>query len=221
MNCLEYRRAIGADPQLLSAELAGHAGACPACAEFGAEMRLLDERIAAALRIPVSSATSPAIPVRERRLRLPLAMAASFLLAVTVAAILWLTLPRASLAHAIVEHMEHEPAALIAREPVAPAALAYVLEKSDARTQGSLGRVTYAMSCWFRGHFVPHLVVDEGHGPVTVMLLAHESVTEPVHFAESGLAGVIVPAARGSIAVLTRDDSQVDAIAARLARVLR
>lgn len=220
MNCLEYRRAIGADPQLVNAELASHAGACPACAEFGAQMRLLDERIAAALRVPVPSDTSSAERVRTRRSRLPLAMAASFLLAVTVAAVLWLTLPRSTLAHAVVEHMQHEPASLLEHEPVAAPALVDVLQKSDTRTHGALGRVTYAQSCWFRGHFVPHLVVDEGHGPVTVMLLAHESVAEPVHFSESGFTGVIVPAVRGSIAVLTRDESQADAIAARLAKVV-
>lgn len=221
MNCLDYRRAIGADPYLVSAELASHAGACPACAEFGAEMRALDERIAAALRIrvPNSSTSESRAPARRLR-RLPLAMAASFLLAVTVATVLWLTLPRESLAHDVVEHMVHEPESLLVHEPVAPAALQEVLRKSDAHTQGSLGRVTYAMSCWFRGHYVSHLVVDEGHGPVTVMLLAHERVSEPVHFSEGGYTGVIVPAAQGSIAVLTRDESQVEAIAARVSKVL-
>jgi hypothetical protein len=220
MNCLDYRRAIGADPHLVSAELASHAATCSACAEFGAEMRALDERIGAALRIPVPSSAASGTPAARLSSRLPLAMAASFLLAVTVAAILWLAFPRESLAHAVIEHMRHEPASLVAHDPVSTAALEEVLRKSDTHTQGSLGRVTYAMSCWFRGHYVPHLVVDEGHGPVTVMLLAHEKVSEPVHFSEGGYTGVIVPAAQGSIAVLTRDESQVEAIAARVSKVL-
>lgn len=220
MNCLEYRRAIGADPQLVNAELASHAGACSACADFGAQMRLLDERIAAALRIPVPTATSPAARVPERRSRLPLAMAASLLGAVAVAAVLWLALPRSTLAHEVVEHMRHEPGSLVMHDPVSKSAVDEVLSKSETRTQGSLGRVTYAMSCWFRGHYVSHLVVDEGHGPVTVMLLTHEEVAEPVHFSEDGFTGVIVPAAQGSVAVLTRDESQADAIAARVAKLL-
>lgn len=219
MNCLEYRRAIGAEPQLANAELASHAGACPACAEFGAQMRLLDQRIAAALRMPVPNATLPAERARERRSRLPLAMAASFLGVALVATFLWLTFPRASLASEIVDHVQHEPGALVVHAPVSAWALEEVLRKSGTRTQGSLGRVTYAMSCWFRGHYVPHLVVEEGHGPVTVMLLTHEKVAEPVHFSEDGFTGVIVPAAQGSVAVLTRDESQVDAIAARVAKL--
>lgn len=218
MNCLEYRRAIGADPQLLNADLASHAGACPACAEYGAAMRLLNERIGAALRIPVPPGAALPQVASSRRARLPLAMAASFLLAAVLATILWLALPRASLARDIVEHLEHEAAALEARAPVADSVLAEVLRKANARPQGTFGRVTYAQSCWFRDHFVPHLVVDEGSGPVTVMLLTHENVRETVRFSEGGYTGVIVPAARGSIAVLTRDASQVDAIAARLAK---
>lgn len=220
MNCLEYRRAIGADPQLVNAELASHAGACPACADFGAQMRLLDERIAAALRIPVPAAKSQASRVRERRLRLPLAMAASFLVAALVATTLWLTFPRTTLASEIVDHTQHELASLLTRDPVSASAVDEVLRKSETRTQGSLGRVTYAMSCRFRGHYVSHLVVDEGHGPVTVMLLTHEEVAEPVHFSADGFTGVIVPAAQGSVAVLTRDESQADAIAARVAKLL-
>lgn len=221
MNCLEYRRIIGADPHDASAELVSHAGACPACAEFGAEMRKLDERIAAALRIPVPDGSASETRSPARRQRLPLAMAASFLLALAVAAILWLTLPKDTLAHDIVEHIRHEPASLQVHEPVSTAALDEVLRKSATRTQGSVGRVTYAMSCWFRGHYVPHLVVHEGHGPVTVMLLAHEKVDEPVRFSEGGFSGVIVPAAQGSVAVLTQDQSQVEAIAARVARIVQ
>ena len=37
------------------------------------------------------------------------------------------------------------------------------------------GLVSYANSCVFRGHHVPHLVVQTEAGPVTVMVLVHES----------------------------------------------
>lgn len=50
------------------------------------------------------------------------------------------------------------------------------------------------------------------------MLLAHEKVSEPTKFSEGGYTGVIVPAQRGAIAVLTRNDEQVPAIARRLSK---
>ena len=217
MNCLEYRRSIGAEPWRTDAELEAHARSCAACAEFGAQMRQLDARIESALRIPVPLWSSIG-SLTERWPRAPLALAASLLLAVTVAAILWLALPRSSLADEVIAHMQHEPEALHASVPLAPSAVAEVLAKSQMRLRAPLGRVTYASSCLFRGHLVPHLVIDAGRGPVTVMLLSDERVARPLHFSEQGFTGVIVPAQRGAIAVLTWDESQVAAIAARLSQ---
>lgn len=216
MNCLEYRRRVGAEPRNDSEELASHARGCPACAEFATQLRQFDSRIEAALRIPVPLWSSIG-SISERWTRAPLALAASLFLAISVAAILWLTLPRSSLADEIVEHMQHELPSLQTTEPVPPEALARALQQSGTQLRQPLGRVTYAQSCWFRGHFVPHLVVHDGGGPVTVFLLEHESVSKPEHFSEGGFIGVIVPAPRGAVAVLTRDESQIAAIAARIA----
>ena len=43
---------------------------------------------------------------------------------------------------------------------------------------------------------VPHLVVQTEMGPVTVMVLVHESVAKPVPFEEQGYRGVIRARAR-------------------------
>jgi hypothetical protein len=68
------------------------------------------------------------------------------------------------------------------------------------------GIVSYAASCAFRGHRVPHLVVQTPSGPVTVMVLVHESVSRPTQFDEQGYRGTIVPMpGHGSIAVLMQD----------------
>ena len=65
--------------------------------------------------------------------------------------------------------------------------------------------MSYAQSCQFRGHTVPHLVVQTAMGPVTVMVLPHDSVAKTVRFDEEGYRGVIVPVAgHGSLAVLAR-----------------
>jgi Protein of unknown function (DUF3379) len=77
-----------------------------------------------------------------------------------------------------------------------------ILARSGVRLK-DIGRVSYAMSCTFRGHRVPHLVVQTQTGPVTVLLLPEErSITEPQALDEGGYAGVILPAPRGGIAVL-------------------
>jgi len=160
----------------------------------------------------------PATPGRPRWL----ALAASVVVALCTAAVLWLAVPRASLARDVVAHMADEPQAWqVTESAVAPAKLQAVVSAAHMRLAPSGGRVSYANTCEFRGHEVPHLVVQDSSGPVTVMVLVHESVRSAVDFDEGGYRGVIVPVAgHGSIAVLTRshtlDAAAIDRIAASL-----
>jgi hypothetical protein len=116
--------------------------------------------------------------------------------------------------------MAQEPQAWKVTESAVPSAkLQAVVTAAHMKLLPSGGLVSYANICEFRGHEVPHLVVQAASGPVTVMVLVHESVRSPVDFDEGGYRGVIVPVAgHGSIAVLTRshtlDAAAVDRIAA-------
>lgn len=149
-------------------------------------------------------------------------MAASMLLAVVVAGGLWLSVPKSSLAADVVTHMQGEPDAWKRTDvPVPAPALQDVLRDSHLRLTAGAGMVSYANSCGFRGHQVPHLVIQTESGPVTVMVLVHEQVSKPVQFDEQGYRGVIVPVAgHGSLAVLTRgravDINAVQHIASRV-----
>jgi hypothetical protein len=105
--------------------------------------------------------------------------------------------------------------------PVQSSKLQDVLRDSHVRLAAGAGMVSYANSCEFRGHQVPHLVIQTEAGPVTVMVLVHEPVSKPVQFDEQGYRGVIVPVAgHGSLAVLTRgpatDIKTVEEIAHRV-----
>ena len=135
-----------------------------------------------------------------------LAMAASVLIGLVVAGSLWLAAPDSSLAADVVAHMAGEPQAWARTDvPVPPPELAVVLRDSNMRLDPNAGMVSYARSCLFRGHRVPHLVVQTEMGPVTVMVLVHESVPKPVRFDEEGYRGMIVPVpGHGSLAVLAR-----------------
>jgi hypothetical protein len=219
VNCEEARLAIGAEPGRRSAELAAHLAACSACAAFAAEMAAFDARIRHALEVPVPPVTRsvPAAASARRgaagavaRLlggpsRRSIALAAGGLIAAVIAAALWTGYPRESLAGALVGHMSHEPDSWTHSAPVSPDALAYVLGRSHVRLEAGAPLVSYANSCWFRGWFVPHLVVQTERGPVTVIVLTHERVRAKVAIDSDGYRGVIVPAARGALAVLARE----------------
>jgi hypothetical protein len=222
MNCLEFRRAVGAEPKSRGPDLEAHVRTCPACAEFANQIEALDRKLVAALRV--------ATPARPRRLPLlapfapqrRFALAAGVLLAMGAAlAVAWFAFPRTSLAEDVMAHARHEPQSWSTEgAAVSAAELAQILRAAGVAGTIELGRVTYARSCWFRGHFVPHLVVQEDSGPITVLLLPSETVGQEVRFSDRGYSGVILPAAHGSIAVLAQTNTRLDTVAARGLRAL-
>lgn len=240
MQCLEFRRVAGADPRdlLHSAAAADHVATCPGCAEFLRQLRLLDARILAALRVPVpavrvgrvtapveapvaKSVASPLTTVTHVAPRRWYALAASIVAGVLVGTLIWVSNPRVSLAEDVLAHMGHEPEAMAATTAAADEReFAGVLERSGVRFNSGIGTVSYARSCWFRGHFVPHLVVQTDSGPVTVLLLRDEHPRSIVEFDEQGFAGRIVPAGPGSIAVIGGTDADLAAVAARVVEAL-
>jgi hypothetical protein len=215
IDCAEYRRAVLADPHAASPELAEHLAHCPHCPAYRERLLRFEGRLARALRIDAH------VP----RVRVPrngwLAMAATVLVALLVGT-LWLSAPQASLAADVVAHMAGEPEAWARTDvPVPSADLAQVLVEAHMSLRPDAGMVSYAQSCLFRRHHVPHLVVQTAHGPITVMVLVHDSVAEAQPFDEGGYRGVIVPVpGHGSLAVLAKGGgenlAEIKSVAARV-----
>jgi hypothetical protein len=222
IDCAQYRRAVLADPHADSPELAEHLGHCPECPAYRERLLHFEGRLTRALRVDAQVAPMPAqVPRMRVRRNGWLAMAASLVIALLVGT-LWLGAPHASLAADVVAHMAGEPDAWARTDVAVPAAdLAPVLAAAHMRLRPDAGMVSYAQSCLFRGHHVPHLVVQTDMGPVTVMVLVHENIATPRMFDEGGYRGTIVPVpGHGSIAVLIKggegDLAQVESVAARV-----
>jgi hypothetical protein len=229
IDCAQYRRTALADPHADSPELAEHLAHCPECPAYRERLLRFEGGLARALRIDAQVRPMPAqvrpMPAQVRRMRVRrngwLAMAASLVVALLVGT-LWLGAPHASLAADVVAHMAGEPEAWARTDvPVPSADLAPVLAEAHMRLRPDAGMVSYAQSCLFRGHHVPHLVVQTGMGPVTVMVLVHENVASARMFDEGGYRGTIVPMqGHGSIAVLVKgeegDPAQIQSVAARV-----
>lgn len=239
LDCATVRDTLAADPAGRSAELDAHLAGCAACRAYAADMAALDAQVLRALRVPVPPArTATIVAFQPRATATPVAARVArtrrFALAASVAAVavlagsLWFAFPRDTLAGDIVGHMAEEPEAWSAEAPAMPAsAVSYVLARAGLRlTEGTHPDVTYANACWFRGRFVAHFAVRSADGPVTALVLPAERVDGRRPFQGDGYRGVLVPAPRGAIAVLTRDSAPataaaLDDVAARIAAAVR
>ena len=214
MICEDARLLIGADPDGAGPGLEEHVRGCEDCSAFREEMRRVNAAIRRALAEP------PDVRVRAAPRAVPrwreYALAAGVALAMTAGLAVWLLRPSDTLAREVVAHVEGEPDSWLSSHGVSAGEIGHALQRSGIGLDLASDKIVYAQSCWFRGHYVPHLVVETTRGPATVLILRHEQVRAREAFREDGMTGVIVPAGDGSIAVLKRGRGQVDDLAGEL-----
>lgn len=225
MQCSEFRKQAGADPQHLSAEAQAHCAQCAACTAYLQQMLQLDGLLKRALDVPVPAIQNTVTPL-QRESPPPMAsrwyaLAASVLLAVVLGAGIWLISPRESLAAEVVAHMHHEPGAMVSTSSrVSPSELDAVLRRAGVRLKTGSQKVSLARTCAFRGTTIPHLVVQTQEGPITVLVLPQEQIESAQSFNEEGYAGTILPSGRGSVAIIANSSAAVQQAAAQLAEAI-
>ena len=217
MSCEQARLHIGADPSGTTPELEEHLQQCASCRQFREETRVLDANIRRALERPPQRVGTRRPTTTWR----PWALAASVLLAMVAVLSVWLLHPTDTLARDVVAHVQEEPESWLARQHVDAQSIDEALRGAGVRLDITSDRISYAQSCWFRDHYVPHLVVQTAHGPVTVLILRNQQVSGRRTFRESGMSGVIVPAPQGSIAVLAQGSANVDTLATQMQQDVR
>jgi hypothetical protein len=220
LDCLEFRRQVGAEPFIEGPAIDAHRSECPACARHQDELRAMDGLIARALTVEMRGLAEPtqaahaarATPIRRRLF----AIAASIVVGLSVGLVLLVSAPRASLAREVIDHVAHEPGALAATVAIAPGELAGVLDPEGTRLRPGIGDVSFAARCVHDGHVVPHLVVRMPEGTVTVLLLRHRELDEAVAIEAQGFEGVVLPAPRGSIAIVGQGIENLDGVAQKV-----
>jgi Protein of unknown function (DUF3379) len=225
VNCEHARLLIGAAPAAMPEDLAQHLSGCPACSAFRAEMLALEGNIQRALQQPPPALAVPvtlSVPAAVRRARpqpawRQWALAASILLATALTIGTWLLRPSDTLARDVVNHVKGEPDSWLSERHVDAAGMAQALAGAGVALDLSSDKIVYAQSCFFHGHYVPHLVLQTAQGPATVLLLRHENVTKARTFHEGGMSGIIVPAqGGGGIAIVRQSNGNVGALAQQM-----
>jgi len=214
MTCLEFRRCVGAEPFAEDPGIEAHRRECGPCARHQDDLRAMDGVIRRALAVnpPPRAADAVAAPAGTTRRRL-FAIAASLVAGAAVGVVLLVSVPRASIAREVIGHVAHEPGAVNPTAPLAPVALAAVLDPDGTRLRGGIGDVTFAARCVFDGHVVPHLVVQTPEGPVTVLMLRHRTIAGPLRIDRQGYRGVVLPAPKGAIAIVGTGIADIDGVA--------
>jgi hypothetical protein len=209
MQCADFKRAVAAEPQRLSAQARDHKVHCAACEHYAQQMLQLDGLLQRALAVPVATARLPAHRPQAARRWVPLA--ASLLLTAGLGTGVWLAVPALTLASELIEHVSAEQDIVASAQPLSSRELNSVLRASGLRLNGSREHpVWYATSCPFRGKDVPHLVVETTQGRVTVLMLSHVRVPWTRRFDEQGYRGTILPSGPGSIAIVATNKAAVE-----------
>lgn len=232
MNCEDYRHAITADPSESFDGGAAHAADCADCRAARDAVRALDSRIYTALAVPVPSLKMPALPAVSRddnvvsmplrkRVSTPAWFGIAAGLALTAFIGLQLSKPDYSnmtLAEQVIAHLDHEASALAVTDvAVSERTLSSVVSNDVAQMDRGVGLVTYARSCVINGKSVPHLVIQGEKGPVTLLLMPDETLSEAIPLEGESINGVILPVGKGSIAIIGERDEPVDKIGNRVA----
>lgn len=218
LTCIEFRQYVGADPASNAAAILEHRLKCQACAEFHRQQLELTGRLAAALDIAVPDELAPRIRWRAANARTValrwMAVAAGLVAAVTLSVLVWLGDADGPLTREIIAHVKDEARIMqVADERVGSQKVSAVLSLDDLALNDEIDEVTHAGLCPFRGHLIPHLVVEVDGEPVSILFLANETVREPERIDEDGYHGILVPVERGSMAIVSeREDLLVPVV---------
>lgn len=226
MNCDEYKQAIGADPNFDGG--AGHVSECASCQAYRREMLELEQMIKGALTIKVPELELPSLDDVEvenivsldsrRRTMAPtwFAVAATVLVGAFIAVQIGGDGDSAgydALAEEVLAHVYHEPGALVpSNVQVTDDVLYEVVPANVAELDRNAGLITYAETCPINGKDVPHLIIQGQQGPITIMLLPDEKISEAISLNDENSHGVILPVGDGSIAIIGSRDEKLEEV---------
>lgn len=222
MNCLEFRRQLGIDPQSTATDFVGHRQECARCAEAAARALEFEAALRRALSVEPTTKLAESIlfvqATQQRRRQTYLrrggllALAAMLVLAVGVG----VRVEASPLSAQAVDHMTHkEQGALTRTRPVDPD----IVREAFASRGISLphevpGGISYVACCPMGRHLTVHMVMPGSNGPVTVIYVVDDRVKQREDFQREGWSGRTVPLGHGTLILVARESGQFDQVEA-------
>ena len=209
-NCIDFRREKLADPRRLSEAAEEHLIACPACQTFSRRINAGERVLQEAVVIDVPDGMAERILVGSRaRTRSPFklwALAASVVFSLGLGVQYWHAAPDREHVALAVEHVMHEPEALMSTRLIEPQRVAQVLESFGAEVKVPLTAVRYVKLCPVPGGTGWHIVFDTPDGPATVLLMPQkDSRVRTLTTQYRGMGVHVEAGGQGVVAVVARD----------------
>jgi hypothetical protein len=219
MNCLEFRRRIGAEPRSRDPELLAHRDSCKeGCAAFWQRAQRFEDDFEAALAIPVPEGLADRILLAQAtgerrrqvgRRRTWMAMAASVLIAFAGAGTLWRQADLNSVPALAVAHMPEEMDAMSLVEPMTDAQVEAGFVGRATRLKGPApAGVTYVHDCRVGPYPAVHLVTRMNDEPVVALYMPGKMVDKTSEFHRDGWDGREVALSSGTLVVMAQGASR-------------
>lgn len=220
MDCLEFRRLIGALPRQLPAEAREHREHCPRCAEAHARALGFENILEQAIGIPVPDRLADEILLRQitvnrtrRSVRLQRLwqIAAGVAMAIGISTI-WLLVPNnGSLAALAIEHIHHEPVALLAHPLISESETQHIFTTMGLPLTHPPSKLTYLKICPLGNHRSLHMVMQKPMGAVTVLLVPGLDIKRR-NFERQGMVGRELSLDKGALVMIAHNDHEFDSI---------
>ncbi|MGH8126587.1 MAG: DUF3379 family protein [Rhodanobacteraceae bacterium] len=219
MDCLDFRRRLGSEPQTRDSEFLAHRDACrTGCAESWRRAQRFERRITDALqsveappdlveRVLLAQATARRARVR-RRSQIGWAVAASLLVAFIVAGYAWYLRANANggaLAGMAIAHVRSEAYSLTMSHKLGDRKLQSVFADRGLTMRGAPTRAVFAQDCRVGPYKAVHLVLREGGESVTALYVVGHRIAQAQDFHRSGWRGRELPMGAGTLVLLGND----------------
>jgi hypothetical protein len=219
MNCLDFRRRIGAEPRSRDPELLDHRDTCKdGCAAFWQRAQRFEDDLEASLTVPVPEGLADRILLAHatgerrqqvRRNRTWMAMAASILIVFVGAGLFWRQADLNSLPALAVAHMPEEIDSLNLTQPMTDAQVeaGFVGRATRLKGPAPVG-VTYVHDCTVGPYPAVHAVSRMNDEPVVALYVPGKMIDKSVDFHRDGWDGRQVALSRGTLVVMAQGASR-------------
>jgi hypothetical protein len=223
MDFSEFKRLLGAEPRSGDPDFQRARHSSPEFEQAAAEAERFETKLERATTIPVPDGLladimtiSQQAPEPEKsRGWMPMALAASVLIAVGTVGLVWNMNPGwDSVEDYLVDHYRHDGEKMVTRaDSASPGEVQAVLSELNVTASpalaGIVGVIKYCPTPDGRG---VHMVVNTEHGPATVIYMPDTEVTDRELVTFDNLEAIMVALQKGSAAIIAPDEQDISGL---------